>query len=372
MQNLKKISILLLILTLILPSLTFANTITDDSRIAVDILKAAKILTGDATGNVNENQPLKREELVAILVRMADATYDGSFKKPATASFKDVPTTHWAFEIVEKAKHYKLTTGIGNGMFGIGQQVTYQQALTFVTRMVGYNFDWNTVISDARFNGFSSAEPAIGMPFLRGHMFDLTVRALKEYDFNTGEIWGKHIADSLSTTHPEYVEILNSFQSLKSYVSPAFKATAWGNSKLAKASELTTRFDASKVTWTEADKSVLASLEFGVRLTDIEYGENLWRITYDSDLKVITGLFRGAGYGGFMETITDKVYTNDTLQFNGQPVKTFLITGFYNNGYGSEPYRIVVQTINGKFVNGWWDSITTSKNLEPAPIYGDF
>lgn len=51
-----------------------------------------------------------------------------------TSKFSDVPTTHWAYSYVEKAAENGWVTGIGNGKFGVDQQVTYAELCTMLVR----------------------------------------------------------------------------------------------------------------------------------------------------------------------------------------------------------------------------------------------
>lgn len=58
---------------------------------------------------------------------------------PATAAgptFSDVPTTHWAYSYVERAADNGWVNGVGNGKFGVDQQVTYGELALMLGRSI--------------------------------------------------------------------------------------------------------------------------------------------------------------------------------------------------------------------------------------------
>ena len=58
--------------------------------------------------------------------------------RAASAAFKDVPESHWAYESVRKAAQYDLIGGVGGGYFGTGQAVTRAQYATMLCRLMGW------------------------------------------------------------------------------------------------------------------------------------------------------------------------------------------------------------------------------------------
>ena len=58
---------------------------------------------------------------------------------PATAAgptFSDVPTTHWAYSYMERAADNGWVNGVGNGKFGVDQQVTYGELALMLGRSI--------------------------------------------------------------------------------------------------------------------------------------------------------------------------------------------------------------------------------------------
>lgn len=51
--------------------------------------------------------------------------------------FTDVPTNHWANAYIGRASQLGIVAGYGNGKFGPGDPVTYEQAITMIVRAIG-------------------------------------------------------------------------------------------------------------------------------------------------------------------------------------------------------------------------------------------
>ncbi|OJV66323.1 MAG: hypothetical protein BGO41_02500 [Clostridiales bacterium 38-18] len=139
----KRKLILLLLLILSISSLSFSQDITFKEHSTYgNLLKDLGIITGTNKG-LEEEKTLTRQELVAIINKIyPDQDAYKSFVPPTKASFSDVPTTHWAFKEVEFAKAKGITSGIGNGKFGLDQEITNNQAAAFIANSLGFgNFD---------------------------------------------------------------------------------------------------------------------------------------------------------------------------------------------------------------------------------------
>lgn len=59
----------------------------------------------------------------------------------AAASYSDVPSNHWAADYVNRATQLGIINGMGNGQFGVGQNVTRAQFATMLVRL----FNWKLV-----------------------------------------------------------------------------------------------------------------------------------------------------------------------------------------------------------------------------------
>lgn len=58
--------------------------------------------------------------------------------RAAAPTFSDVPESHWAYESIRRAAELGLVGGIGNGKFGLGQQITRAQYATMLCRLMGW------------------------------------------------------------------------------------------------------------------------------------------------------------------------------------------------------------------------------------------
>jgi len=101
---------------------------------------------------LNESGYLNRAEMITILNRL-DSRDNSSFVAPDKATFSDVPKTHWAYKEVELAYHNGITTGLGNGKFGVSDKVTYQQAVTFLARITDNEINYANAIDEGAYLG---------------------------------------------------------------------------------------------------------------------------------------------------------------------------------------------------------------------------
>ncbi len=152
---------------------------------------------------LQEEKSLTREEMVALLYRLsaplAQSPESPSLDPlvPQGQRFSDVPSTHWAYTIIENSAQKGITSGLGNGQFGLGQQVTYRQALLMLVRTLNAQNSTDTGVLNApqlTLNNIeayaksqyhlesTSAKQAI--VFARKHSFELLVEALKVVDQN--------------------------------------------------------------------------------------------------------------------------------------------------------------------------------------------
>jgi len=59
----------------------------------------------------------------------------------STSNYSDVPSDHWAVSYINQATQLDIINGIGNGLFGLGQNVTRAQFATMLVRL----FNWKLV-----------------------------------------------------------------------------------------------------------------------------------------------------------------------------------------------------------------------------------
>jgi len=152
------------------------------------------LITGTNNG-LDEDKELTREEMVTILWRMSTNKETG-FVPPATPSFSDVPSHHWAYAIIEEARILGITSGMGDGSFGLGNSVTYQQAVTFMLKALGQTPTWSTAIEDGKKVGIHSDQGRVAPILLRKHIFELTTQTLAK----------EHVDGSLMTDRTDRLD----------------------------------------------------------------------------------------------------------------------------------------------------------------------
>ncbi|WP_153730569.1 C40 family peptidase [Sporosarcina obsidiansis] len=95
---------------------------------AIAAVAEANIFSGDQ-GYFKPNNELTRAQMAKVLVQAFD------LKGSAQANFKDVPAGHWATEYINILYHHNITTGYGDGTFGLEDKVTVAQLNKFIDRI---------------------------------------------------------------------------------------------------------------------------------------------------------------------------------------------------------------------------------------------
>lgn len=103
---------------------------------AVEALVKVGIILGDDKGNFNPDQTLTRAEAAAIFCRLIGKADRG--EEVTETPFDDVPVTHWAAGYIVTAVKEGLVDGYGNGRFGPGDELSYEQIVTLLVRVLGY------------------------------------------------------------------------------------------------------------------------------------------------------------------------------------------------------------------------------------------
>lgn len=101
---------------------------------AISKLAELKIVNGKADRIFAPNDPITREEFVAIVVRAFEIT-----KNSNDIVFEDVLSNAWYYDAVKKAYNSGIVTGIDDKTFGIGQLITRQDMAVIISRAVSYS-----------------------------------------------------------------------------------------------------------------------------------------------------------------------------------------------------------------------------------------
>ena len=116
------------------PVITFSD-VTQSSPFFREItwLAQAGITTGNSDGTFRPTASLSREAMAAFLYRMSGAEVTG-YTAPAAPQFSDVPVTHPFYAAISWLAESGITTGYGDGSFGVSRTVSREALAAFLYR----------------------------------------------------------------------------------------------------------------------------------------------------------------------------------------------------------------------------------------------
>ncbi|MBB3131178.1 hypothetical protein FHS19_005898 [Paenibacillus rhizosphaerae] len=103
---------------------------------AINELVSKGIIHGTGDGKFNPTSDIQRQDFAII---MAKALQLDLSHPPVTPTFKDVPKENYAYAAVEAAFKAGLFKGMGNGIFGAGQNLTREQMAVIFVNALGVN-----------------------------------------------------------------------------------------------------------------------------------------------------------------------------------------------------------------------------------------
>lgn len=122
------------------------------------VVRAAGIMVGDASGNMNLDKTVTRAEYAKMLV--AASTYKDKVSGVSNSSpFSDVPYTHWAAGYIKTAVAQGWLTGYLDGSYKPDNTVTLEEAATGALKLLGYTTE--------DFSGLLSVWPACAVRVAR-------------------------------------------------------------------------------------------------------------------------------------------------------------------------------------------------------------
>ncbi len=101
------------------------------------VLGALGIMVGDPDGNFRPDDGIKRSEFSKIAVH-AMGLEDSAEAAKGQTQFHDVSADYWANGYINVAANHKLIVGDPNGNFRPEDRISYQEAVTILVRMLGY------------------------------------------------------------------------------------------------------------------------------------------------------------------------------------------------------------------------------------------
>lgn len=104
---------------------------------AVVRLGALNVLTGFPDGTFRPDDPITRAQFAAVAVRLLGLDDAAKYAK-GTTQFSDVGADHWASGYINIAVNRGIIKGYPDGTFMPEKEVTYNEAVTMLVRVLGY------------------------------------------------------------------------------------------------------------------------------------------------------------------------------------------------------------------------------------------
>jgi len=184
----KSLSLLLAIAMVFTMFASVAFAAEDTGKTALDKfneLKEKGIIEGHANGTAGLDENMTRAQAAVVLTKLFGLDQEN----PATASFSDVPKTHWAYKFVEAAVKAGFINGLGNGKFAPSSDVTTQDLSVMVVLALGLETDANATVSGnvkdyakkyvaaAIANGLLASQADYTKPALRSQLVEVAYSA---------------------------------------------------------------------------------------------------------------------------------------------------------------------------------------------------
>jgi len=161
----KRVLSLVLALVLVLGMIpTFAADMTAGQH-----LFEHEFIAGDGNGNLMEDQLLTREQLAKLILELNGSISEAEALTLPPSFTDSAKISAWARPYVAYAQIEGLMVGFTDGSFRPQEGVSAQQLAQVLTRALGYEFAWGTVLADAADLGI---EVAAAAKLTRGQAFE--------------------------------------------------------------------------------------------------------------------------------------------------------------------------------------------------------
>lgn len=132
----KKATLLLLII-LINVQVVFSVPEQDIINNNAESLVKLGILNGYEDGTLKLDNKIKRSEFITLIVNLMGYDKD-TLLDEVKIGFKDINPKHWAYNNIKLSIKYSLVSGYPDNTIAPDKNVTFAEALTVVTRALGY------------------------------------------------------------------------------------------------------------------------------------------------------------------------------------------------------------------------------------------
>lgn len=109
----------------------------DTYKLSIDRLIAIGIFKGYEDGSFKPENNITRGEFAKVITILSGYS-NITPKDGGISTYKDVDITHWAEPYVDMATRLGIINGYGNGIFGVDDKIKYNQVLTMIVRLLGY------------------------------------------------------------------------------------------------------------------------------------------------------------------------------------------------------------------------------------------
>ncbi|MGI6180767.1 MAG: S-layer homology domain-containing protein [Agathobaculum sp.] len=135
MRKLFALLLAAVLMTASVPAALAAGGVSE--AVAEQVVRAAGIMQGDGSGNLNLGNTVTRAEYAKMLV--SASVYQDKVSGVSNASpFRDVPYTHWAAGYIKTAVQQGWLTGYLDGTYRPNHTVTLEEAATGCLKLLGY------------------------------------------------------------------------------------------------------------------------------------------------------------------------------------------------------------------------------------------
>ena len=100
-------------------------------------MESVGIINAESSDDFVAADKITREQFAVLLSRFVGVK-DEEVRPTGSSLFSDVPADHWASGYIDICVQRKILVGTGNGMFGLGESVTYDQAIKSILCAMNY------------------------------------------------------------------------------------------------------------------------------------------------------------------------------------------------------------------------------------------
>ena len=180
----KKIIIALaVLLSLSIPALADSADWNDND--IMPLLDALGIMEGDGYGNYSLDRAVSRAEMAKITVN-SSAYKDQTAIGMKVSPFKDVPSSSWAAPYILNGSTNGLFKGYIDGSFRPDDTLTYEEAVTMMLRVLGYNdsnfgasYPYGQVNFAKNIDLLDNVDGDYGVPMTRAQIARMVYNALR-------------------------------------------------------------------------------------------------------------------------------------------------------------------------------------------------